>query len=176
MNTTVPRLIVSALAFCTAGCAAQIETRTGAEGVALASKVPVMVVALPLGMDGHSSSAQAAVTHALVKQGHAISDDSGVHLEVAISERSAPVQVSSLAGADISASRKRPFLRFCAYRIHRLTIAAYSIKQPGVTRVWAEEKHCRAELNDTIPLLAEQAVALLVKPERAGSTKRMGKN
>ena len=176
MNLAFVRFCPPIMALCLAGCAGQVATRTGVDGPAIPVNAPVMVVALPSGMENSTTIAQTMVMQALTRQGHAVSADAGLHVEIAMAERIAPVSVNDLTGNAISPSRKRQFLRSCAYRIQRLTIAVYSIKQPGVTRVWAEEQHCKAGLNDIIPALADRAVALLTKPELAGRTKRTGKN
>lgn len=176
MNLAFVRLCPPIMALSLAGCFGQVAPRTGVEGPVIPMNAPVMVVALPSGMENSSTIAHAMVTQALAKQGHAVSADAGLHVEIAMAERFAPVSVGDLAGNAISPSRKRQFLRSCAYRIQRLTTAVYSIKQPGVTRAWAEEQHCKAGLNDIIPALADRAVALLIKPELAGRTKRTGKN
>lgn len=176
MNSPLSRFCPSILALCIAGCAGQITTQTGVQGLAIAAQAPVTVVALPDGVDGAGSLAQAAVEQALVKEGHRISADAQVHVEVALAERSAQSALDSVAGQHISPSHKRRFLQSCAHRIQRLTIAVYADRQPGVTRVWAEERHCRAGLKDSIAALSERAVALLDEPALAGKTRRAGKS
>jgi hypothetical protein len=166
----------SVLALCSAGCAGQIATQTGIQGPAIAAKAPVSVVVSPVGADAASNLAQAAVTHALVQQGHTVSADARLHVEVAIAERSAPIAVDNATGEAVSPSRKRRFLQSCAYRIQRLTIAVYSDDKPGVTKVWAEEKHCKGGIQDSIKALSESAVALLIDPTLARETRRTGKN
>ncbi len=176
LNSPFSRFCPTILALCIAGCAGQITTDTGVQGLAIAANAPVTVVASPDAKEAASSLAQAAVAQALVKHGHAISTEARVHVEVALAERSAQIAVTNVAGDQISPSHKRGFMQSCAYRIQRLTIAVYDDGQPGVTRAWAEERHCKAGLKESISALAERAVALLDEPALAGKTQRTGKN
>lgn len=176
MNSGSSRLYAPVLALCLASCAGQIATQTGITGPAIEANAPVAVVASSVGADGAGSLAQAAVARALVQQGHTISADAPIQVEVAIAERSAPMAIDNAAGEAISLSKKRRFLQSCPYRLQRLTIAVYADGQPGTTRVWAEEKHCKGAVQDSITALSERAVALLGAPTLAGKTRRTGKN
>lgn len=176
VKSTFSHLYAPALALCVGGCAGQVATQTGIAGKAIEANTTFAIVASPTEQEGTNSLAQAAVASALAQRGHAMAADAQLRVEVSVAERRAPIAVEDLAGKEVSPSRKRRFLQSCAQRIQRLTIAVYTDKQPGVTRVWAEERHCKAELQASITALSERAVALLVDPALPLQTKRLGLN
>ncbi len=123
-----------------------------------------------------SLAALAAVTEALGRHGYRIAPDAPLRIDVALTERAAGVDVQALGGGELSPAKSQRLLQDCHDRTHRLALAVYDPARPGVTRVWAEEHHCRGLIAASLPALAEEAVAALALtgPERI--TERNGKD
>jgi hypothetical protein len=164
-----------------AGCAGPIETRYGSAGVVPDARLAVAILQPPMpenadGGAGATTLAQArdAVVAALGRRGIAVAPDSADRLEIAITARPASSGVAVIGGTALSPAKKQRLLQSCHDTTFRLALAFYAGTDPvAASRSWAEESHCHGTLAQSLPALADRAVAALLTGE-AGSVDRSG--
>ncbi|MBU6269105.1 MAG: hypothetical protein KGN34_16275 [Sphingomonadales bacterium] len=175
MKIVSTRVLAALALLGVAGCG-QVLTRTGMAGPALAGGVPLAIAVAPTGSEQADRQAGEAVKRALELRGHAIRADAPTRIEVALAGRAATEALDNVAGGTISPARRYHVLQSCHRRIDRLTLAVYEDGKPGVTRAWAEEHHCHGAPADSLPALAERALAVLHDPAEAGQRVRRGRD
>ena len=175
-KTTLPRSWSLMLLAGVAACSGPIETRSGIAGAPLASAAAVALAPLPEDAGAESLAARNAVAEALGRHGYRLADDAPLRIDVALAERTAGVEVRALAGSALSPAKSQRLLQDCHDQTHRLTLAAFDPARPGVTRVWAEEHHCKGKLAASLPALADQAVAALAATAPERTTLRAGRD
>lgn len=150
---------VSLLAF--GGCAGPIETHAGLQGAGLSRDASVALVSAPQSDGPVSEDARRAVATELQRRGLKVSDAGSVRILVTLAERPASLAVLATDGAVISAAKQHRLLQDCADRTQRLSLVAEN-PDGQVTRAWAQEAHCKADLAETLQPLAAVAVARLL--------------
>jgi hypothetical protein len=159
-----------------AACSGPIATRSGLAGPVVAATTPVALAAAPDAAGSAYQLASMAVADALRHHGYRLAADAPMRIEIGISERGAEAAVLPLAGPALSSAKAPRLLQNCQDRTHRLTLAVYDPAQPGMTRTWAEEHHCRGNLAESMAALADQAVSALAGPALDGRSERTGKD
>ncbi|WP_068071823.1 hypothetical protein [Novosphingobium lentum] len=162
-----------------AACSGPIETRFGAVGSAPGGAGSVAILQVPHDGDGGTAGAsqaeaQAAVVAALGRNGITTVAEAADYIEIAITARPASSGISVIGGADLSTAKKQKLLQSCHDTTYRLALVYYSGADAAATsRSWAEESHCHGQLSQSLPALANQAVAALVQG-RTGTSQRSG--
>jgi len=175
-KTTLPRSCSLILLAGVAACSGPIETRSGIAGAPVAPAAAVALAPMPHDADATSLAARTAVAEALRQHGYILADDAPLRIDVALAERAAGAEVRALAGPALSPAKSQRLLQDCHDQTHRLTLAAFDPARPGVTRVWAEEHHCKGTLAASLPALADQAVAALAADMPERTTLRTGRD
>lgn len=171
-------------------CAGPVRTRYGSLPAAVPSpqsanpqsaQLPYLPLdATPIPLSSLSLAASAAnedtrriVTSALRDNGIGVDDQSPYELHIGLSARPDPVGVFTADGGIRAAPRKQRLLQSCRNNGYRLALAV-SDRRSGtvIADGWAEESHCTASLNDILPVLARQSVAMLTQARAAGSSLR----
>ena len=154
-------ILIFALTGLLAGCAGQVDVKSGATGAALPAGATIALIGTSANDNPLIIEAQRQVVAALAAQGHDIAPDAPTRIEIGLTDRLASTGVGVLGGAELSAAKKKAFLG-CKGRIHRLVLTSYGAgPDVPVTRAWAEEQQCKAGLEESIAGLAEKAVAAL---------------
>lgn len=159
LRTFGPAVVLMSL-IC-AACSGPVETRSGIAGAPVPASATVAVFASPDQHDATSGSARAAVAKALSQYGYTVSDEGALRITVGVGERPASLAVLGADSTVLSGPKRQKLLQECADRTQRLTLVA-EIPGGGISRAWAEESHCKGELDQALEPLAAQAVARLV--------------
>lgn len=162
-------LCLASLMLCGLGlsaCAGPVETHAGFAGsnigeFGVGAGTSITVVESPAS-GNLAAAASAAIMTALAKRGQSITVDSPRRLTVSLSERPSYMAINADDGTPLSAAKRQRLLQNCADRTQRLLIVLEGQDKSPV-RAWAEESHCRGQLEASLPALAEQAVAALYR-------------
>ncbi len=159
----------------TGACAGPVRTRYGALPVS-GDGVPSLS-SLSLASSTVDGGTRRAVADALKASGIGMDEQSPYELHIGLSARPDAVGVFTTGGEAIVAPRKQRLLQSCRNNGYRLALAV-SDRRSGaiVAHGWAEESHCAASLDDVLPILARQSVAMLTRPDGGGSALRWARD
>lgn len=164
-----------ALGLALAGCAGPVETHTGFSGKT-GLPANALVVATPNEKPGTmSQTARDVVAQELARQGYTISEKGEATVLVTVAERPAMVEVRAAQGDVVSPEKRQRLLQSCADRTHRLTLVMLA-PDGEVSRAWAEERHCKGTLAQSLKPLAQSAIASLAGQQAAGVVLRSGRD
>jgi hypothetical protein len=164
-----------ALGLALAGCAGPVETHTGFFGKT-GLPATALVVATPNENPGATSQmARDVVAQELVQQGYTVAERGGATVLVTVAERPATVEVRSAQDAVVSPEKRKRLLQSCVDRTHRLTLVMLA-PDGEVSRAWAEERHCKGTLAQSLKPLAQSAIASLAGKQAAGVVLRSGRD
>jgi hypothetical protein len=159
-----------------AACSTPVETRLTSSGTGLSPAARLTVV---------TAETDGAVLHAetrrlfeqyLTARGSSFSEAGDYLIEFAPGQRAADVILyQDPAKPSASPAKGRSLLSSCNDQLHRVTLVVLKRETGDVAyRGDAEERHCKATLNQTLPFLVETLVADLEKPAGTRVTTRKG--
>lgn len=157
-------------------CAGPIETRVASTGAGLVASATVLQEDPPI--SPVAAQARASVIRTLSDRGYAETPDGELQLHVAVAERDAAIAVKTLSTdgeSHIAPAKPKKPLQSCADREMRLVVTLTRITDgTEIYRGTAAEYHCKAQMQDVLPLLVSAALADLSKPKGSYKVTRQG--
>jgi hypothetical protein len=155
------------------GCASHVRLNSGATGLAMPANATISFIGTHHAGGQLARQAQASVAEALEARGHKVGPDAPVRIEVGLTNRPSVTGVSVIDGAVLSPPKGKAFLQSCRDRTYRLVLTYYGAGETvPVTRAWAEERHCKGTIDDSIRSLADKAVAALATGSSTATIRR----
>lgn len=157
------------------GCAHQIRLDAGATGPALPGGSAIALIGTTRTESPLALQARSEVIAALARKGHVMAADAAARIEIGLTERPAKTGIAVIDGSELSPAKANKFLQSCRDRTYRLVLTYYGAgTSVPVTRAWAEERHCKGEIEDSIRELAERSVAALATGSASQTIRRSG--
>jgi hypothetical protein len=168
-----PLVASLSLAILLGGCTNQVRLNSGATGPAIAANTSITFIGTNQTDGQLARQVQASVADALTARGHKVGADGPMRIEVGLTDRPAITGVSVIDGAELSPPKGKAFLQSCRDRTYRLVLTYYGVGDTiPVTRAWAEERHCKGTIDDSIRSLADKAVAALAMGTSTSTSRR----
>jgi hypothetical protein len=175
---SMPKVLTVLLLSQLAGaCATPVETRLSSSGSGVAVASSSMTIVTP-DSDGPAlhEETRRLFEQALKTRGGTLSPTGDYLVEFAPGQRAADVALAAgPTQSQTSPIQHRSLLQTCKAQLHRVTLVVLRRDSGALAyRGDVEERHCKATLSQTLPVLVEALVADLEKPVGTRVTTRKG--